>query len=93
MCYIVIQKGIIMISSNEVINLIKGFTLTERLMIIEEVLKNIREENVSQNIANPSMEEKSGPAILSLAGIIDEEEAKVWNSAVQESRQIDKDEW
>ena len=82
-----------MISSNEIINLIKGFSLIERLIIVEEILRNIREENLEQKVAGQYKEKKSGPAILNLAGIIDEEQAKVLNSAVEESRKIDRDEW
>ena len=82
-----------MISSKEVITLIRGFSITEQLKIVEEILKNIREEDVVQKTPEDSKEENSGPAILSLAGIIGEEEAGVMNSAVEESRKIDRDEW
>eukprot|EP01024_Parvocaulis_polyphysoides_P032107 TRINITY_DN28846_c0_g1_i1.p1 TRINITY_DN28846_c0_g1~~TRINITY_DN28846_c0_g1_i1.p1 ORF type:complete len:115 (+),score=7.88 TRINITY_DN28846_c0_g1_i1:34-345(+) len=77
-----------MISSNEVIELIKGFSLKERLLIIEEILRNIREEN-----ATSSPDDKNSPAILDLAGVIDAQEAEVFNSAISESRQVDEDEW
>ena len=82
-----------MISSNEVINLIKSFSIAERLMIVEEILRNIREENVAPVMTEDSKEENVEPAILSLAGIIDEEEAEVMTRAVEESRKIDRDEW
>lgn len=82
-----------MISSNEVINLIKSFSITERLMIVEEILRNIREENVVPVVKDDSKEEDTEPAILSLAGVIDEEEADVMTSAVEESRKIDRNEW
>jgi hypothetical protein len=82
-----------MISSNEVINLIKSFSVTERLMIVEEILRNIREENVVPVVKEDSKNENAEPAILSLAGVIDEEEADVMTSAVEESRKIDRDEW
>ena len=82
-----------MISSSDVINLIKNFSITERLMIVEEILRNIREENVVQKVAENSKEKEAEPAILSLAGVIDEEEASVLTSAVKESRKIDRDEW
>ena len=82
-----------MVSSNEVINLIKGFSLTERLIIVEEILRNIREENSAKKVAKNAEEVNSKPAILSLAGIFDENEALIFNAAVKESRKIDKDEW
>ncbi len=82
-----------MISSNEVINIIKSFSLTERLMIVEEILRNIREENVKQKSTDHPKKENSKLGILNLAGIINEEEAKVFDCAVEESRKIDRDEW
>ncbi len=82
-----------MISSSEIINLIKSFSIAERLMIVEEILRNIREENVAPVVKEVSKEENTEPAILSLAGVIDEEEADVMTSAVEESRKIDRDEW
>ena len=51
-----------MISTHEVIQLIEGFSLRERLIIIEEVLKNIRED---KSIGLPKSETQ--PSILSLA--------------------------
>lgn len=83
------SKQLTMVSSSEIISLIKSLSLTDRLKIVEEVLRNIREENMTKG----SNEKEVEPPILSLAGIIDEEEAKIWNSAVEESRQIDEDEW
>jgi hypothetical protein len=94
MCYISnTKKEVAMISSNELINLIKGFSITERLMIVEEILRNIREENVTTEMTENSKEANAEPAILSLAGVIDKEEADVMTSAVEESRRIDRDEW
>lgn len=82
-----------MITSNEVIKLIKAFSVTERLMIVEEILRNIREENVAPGGTEDTKEENAEPAILTLSGVIDEEEAAVMISAVGESRKIDRDEW
>lgn len=82
-----------MMSSNEVIRLISRFSLIERLMIVEEILRTIRKENMEQKGLKNSESENAGPAILGLAGVIDEEEAKVLTSAVEESRKIDQDEW
>ena len=83
-----------MITSSEVIKLIKGLSLADRLKIVEEILKNIREEEFLRGKEVETKEEKNnGPAILTLAGIFDEEEAKVFESAIAESRKIDEDEW
>ena len=73
-----------MISSHEVIKLIEGFSLAERLRIVEEVLKNIREEKLDVTPV-----EVAKPSLLSLAGIMDDEEAKVWYEAVEDSRKVD----
>jgi len=78
-----------MISSSELIDLIKRFSITERLMIAEEILKDIREERTLQQVPK----ERAEPAILSLAGVMDEEEAQVFITAVNESRKIDINEW
>lgn len=81
-------------TSNDVIKLIKGLSLPERLKIVEEILKNIREETLrAKKTVDPEKETGQGPAILKFAGIMDDDEAKVWESAVAESRKIDEDEW
>lgn len=80
------------ITSNDVIRLIKGLSLPEQLKIVEEILRNIREESLEIE-APKSSGEKNEPAILKFSGIMDEEEAKVWDSAIVESRKIDEDEW
>lgn len=79
-----------MVSSNEVINIIKGFSLSERLLIVEEILRNIREENLK---SKPIEKEKTKSSILNFAGIIDDAEANLMESAVSESRKIDQNEW
>lgn len=81
-----------MVSTNELITLINKFSLSERLKIIEEVLRGIREDN----IVSPEEREKGTndpPKILELAGVMTEEEASVYEEAVEDSRKIDRDEW
>ena len=78
-----------MVSANELINLINEFSLTDRLKIVEEVLRSIREEKTEMI----EREEKTEPRILELAGIFDESEAAEFKTAVEESRKIDKNEW
>jgi len=73
-----------MVSTSELINLINEHHLLDRLEIVEAVLKHIREEKKSP-INNLS--------ILEFAGIIDDDEAKVFESAILESRKIDNNEW
>ncbi len=79
-----------MVSTNELITLINKFSLTERLKIVEEVLRGIREEKV---VIPKNSEENKYPKILELAGIMNEEDASEYEKAVVESRKIDKDEW
>ena len=79
-----------MVSTHELIRLINNFSLTERLLIIEEVLKGIREE---ESTPLKEVEEPAKPRILEMAGIINEEEAAQMKTAVEESRKIDANEW
>ena len=73
-----------MVSKNELINLINECHLSDRLEIVEAVLKHIRKEKKAL---------RNGLDILEFAGIIDDTEAKIFESAVLESRKIDKNEW
>lgn len=81
-----------MVSTNELITLINKFSLKERLEIVEEVLRGIREEKVVA-LNDRGNESKGVPKILDLAGVMSEEEASVYYEAVEESRKIDRDEW
>lgn len=76
-----------MVSSHEIIRLVEELSLTERLLIVEEILKNIRKEKLETTPVIPPT------GILSLAGIMDESEAEKWYQAVGEARQIDQNEW
>jgi len=81
-----------MVSTDELIVLINKFSLKERLKIVEEVLRGIREEKVV-TLSDPGNESKDVPKILELAGVLSEEEASVYYQAVEESRKIDSNEW
>lgn len=82
-----------MISSSEIIDLIKRFSLSERLLIAEEIIKDIREENKVREIEEQSEDISEGPAILEFAGIMNEEEAQIFTDAVAASRKVDVNEW
>jgi hypothetical protein len=82
-----------MASSNEIINLAKALSWTERLTIVEALLRSIREEPRLNQEATLVREPSPEPSILSLAGIIDDEEAAAYYDAIQESRKIDHDGW
>lgn len=72
----------------------------EQLALLSSIAKMLSEEEAGTAADSRNLEEAKvaktdfdEPAILSFAGIMDEEEAKVWESAVEESRKIDQDEW
>lgn len=81
--------------SNELVKLAKGLSLSERLKVVEEILRSIREEEILREKEIKSIPKEKGTAspILAMAGIFDEEEAKVFESAISESRKIDENEW
>lgn len=78
-------------SNSEVIHLVSGLRIADRLMIVEEMLKHIREEHAASGTTEVLEEGWARPAILRLAGVMDEAEAQVMNSAVEEARKIDRD--
>lgn len=71
-------------TSKEVIELATGLSLSERFKIAEGILRNIREEAIKLK----ATEKSTTSPILAMAGIFDEEEAKVFESAIAESRKI-----
>ena len=79
-------------SSNDLLKLINSLSLAERLKIVEEILRTIREEGVDAK-ASESGKASGGAALLKFVGIMTEEEARVWDEALAESRKIDQDEW
>lgn len=80
-----------MVSSHEIISIIKGFSTSERLFIVEEILRNIREEHLHPKTQESDKQSKS--PILNFVGIIDDTDAELMENAVEESRKIDKNEW
>jgi hypothetical protein len=66
--------------------------LTERLKIVEEVLRGIREDRTVGS-DDEEKETNKSPKILELAGVMTDEEASVFNEAIEDSRKIDKDKW
>jgi hypothetical protein len=84
-----------MATSNDIIKLTRGLSLSERLKIVEEILRGIREEEIlrEKEIKSKPKEKSAASPILAMAGIFDKEEAKVFEIAIAESRKIDEDEW
>lgn len=84
-----------MYSSNELIKLIKSLSIVDRLKIVENILKDIREESVGKRLHGEKCPEnmETHSVLISLAGVISEKEADVLQKAVDESRIIDHDKW
>ncbi|MGB5941908.1 MAG: hypothetical protein WBG71_03435 [Leeuwenhoekiella sp.] len=81
-----------MATTEELIKEINGFSLDQRLKIIEEILRSIRnEKGTSQE--EPQKVVKKSSDILDLPGMLSKEEAAIYKEAVKESRKIDHDEW
>jgi len=78
-------------TANELIQTANTYSVVERLKIVEGILKKIREDDLPEKEATHTVSQNSG--ILAFAGIWSEEEASVFESAVQESRKIDTNEW
>lgn len=69
----------------DILDIVNRFSIADRLRLVEEILRTIREEEVE--------EKHSGNELLEFAGIINDEEAAEMKSAVLESREIDLDGW
>jgi hypothetical protein len=78
-----------MTTHHSLLNLINDLSLSDRLMIVEAVLKGIREvENRKENEGKLSTEPSGFSGILSMAGIWTEAEAKVSEEAITECRNL-----
>ncbi len=78
-------------SANEVIKIVNDLNWVERLKVVEAILRGIRIERVHSRVS--INQEVSPPRILELSGIWDENDARIFEEAVLESRKIDGDEW
>jgi hypothetical protein len=76
---------------NDILTIIKSFSIDERLFLIEDILSSVREDHL---ISTPEKSEMySGESLVELAGIVNEKEAKNYKDAISESRKIDINEW
>lgn len=71
---------------SEILDMVNGLPVSDRLEMVEEIIKQIREEKLLGA-------EPSGTGILEFAGIIDNKEASAMMDAVSESRKIDYNGW
>jgi hypothetical protein len=81
-----------MISSEEVIKLVEKLSIPEQWVVVEGILKNIREEKSVTDSPN-AVTENNKPILSDLAHTISDREAKIWYGAIEESRKINLDEW
>ena len=65
----------------DILEIVNSFSISDRLRLVEEILRTIREEEVTDI--------HSGNELLEFAGIISEKEAKEMKTAVAESRKLD----
>jgi len=74
-------------STNQIINSVNELPTNDKLLIVEAILKSIRENDAKEKQTDAT------PKILELAGNITESEANEWQNAIDEGRQIDVNEW
>lgn len=77
----------------DLLNIINGYPVTERILLVEAILKQIREEERSGIAAKETVATYSGEGLLEFAGALSAEEADKMQKAVLEARKIDHDEW
>jgi hypothetical protein len=79
---------------SEILSIVNGYPISDRIRLVEAILKKIREEEEMARGKEPAEEiEYSGESILMFAGILNEESAKTMEEAIEDSRKIDLDEW
>lgn len=76
-----------MVSKTEILKELSTLSLLDRLFVIEEVLKQIRTES------SMTKKEVVSTSVLEFSGILDEDEAKIFEESVLESRETEENEW
>lgn len=80
--------------STDVLSIVNGYPIAERILLVEAILKRIREENeVKPNIDEPCTGGYPGTDLVEFAGILNDREAAEMEEAIVEARKIDKHEW
>ena len=82
-----------MLTPFEIVSQINALSYKEKLWVMEKILKSMREE--AEGIKDSSADDGVVPpfSLLDFSGIWDENEARIFHSAINESRKIDEDEW
>lgn len=76
-----------MLSTSELIEKIKAHDLPDRLAIIQAVVKDMEPELKNIEAQAAANGKRKRPTILELAGTITEEDAKIFEQTIKESRQ------
>ncbi|MGB3548584.1 MAG: hypothetical protein WBA17_16545 [Saprospiraceae bacterium] len=76
---------------NDILAIIKTFSIEERLYLSEKILASIREEVVTKEVEES--DRYSGKKLIELAGIMSPDEAENFDEAISECRKIDADGW
>ena len=73
----------------DLLNIINGYPVTERILLVEAILKQIREEEERSEAAlKETVTPYSGEGLLEFAGTLSDEEADEMQKAIQESRKV-----
>ncbi len=72
----------------DLLNIINGYPVTERILLVEAILKQIREEERSQAAPEETVAPYSGAGLLEFAGALSDEEADNMQQAILEARKI-----
>ncbi|MEN0006721.1 MAG: hypothetical protein AAF798_21385 [Bacteroidota bacterium] len=71
---------------SDILEIVNGYPISDRILLVEAILKKIREEEQLLSAAKTTEQDYSGESILEFAGILDKESAKEMKAAVEESR-------
>ena len=72
----------------DLLNIINGYPVTERILLIEAILKQIREEERSEAAPKETVAPYSGEGLLEFSGALSEEEAERMQQAISKARKI-----
>lgn len=72
----------------ELLNIINGYPVIERILLVEAILKQIREKERSETALKETVAPYSGEGLLEFAGTLSDEEAERMQQAIREARKI-----
>lgn len=82
-------------STIDILRVVNRYPVSERLLLVEAILKAIREEEhkVEHNTSPTTNTSEALKDFRSFIGILNEQEADAMSAAISESRQVDLNEW